>query len=259
MPESSLVLENLGVMRGKKTILRDVSLNVPQGECLGIVGPNGSGKSTLLEAILGYLPLSAGSIQVQGQMLVAMSAGDRSRSMAYVAQDATQLLSFTVEAFLNLAYFPWRKTLDPSIWEADRERLCIDFKLQDKLPRDLNSLSGGERQRVLLVQSLLQRPQILLLDEITNHLDIAYQLETLQFLRKLPLTKIMVLHDMNLAARFCDRLILLKEGSCLAAGPTIEVLTEHTLQELFGVSCEILRRNGRIHHIIFGSECRSAD
>jgi iron complex transport system ATP-binding protein len=247
-----LEIQNLTLHIGSKKILDSISLSVGPGECVGLVGPNGSGKTTLLQAILGFSRPSSGRVLWSGEDVERIGARARSQEMAYVAQDASGALPFTVESYLQLAYFPWQDQLKYSIWEKTLVELCHEFKLRDKLQRNLATLSGGERQRVILVQSLLQRPRLLLLDEITNHLDIAYQLEILQYLARQSMTRVLVLHDINLALRFCDRLVLLKEGRCLASGPSAKLLTEAMIQELFGVSCTILKAPNRRPYIVIG-------
>lgn len=249
----SLTVEDLVVRVQKKTLLKSLSFELKAGGCLGIIGPNGSGKTTLLQTILGFIPPDQGRVLLANKDLHTLPARERARSMAYVAQDSSAAaLPFTVESFLQLAFFPWRESLSSLTWEQDQKRLCAEFKLLDKLPRHLSTLSGGERQRVILVQSLLQRPKLLLLDELTNHLDIFYQLETLQYLSRQPMTRLMVLHDVNHAARFCDQLLMLKEGACIAAGPTADILTEKAIEDLFEVPCEIMRSSGGIRHVALG-------
>lgn len=253
MPDAVQV-SKLTLHRQRQAVLQDLSMTVREGECLGIIGPNGSGKSSLLQALLGFLPASEGEISLFGQDLRSFSSRARARLMACVMQDASAAQQFTVDSFLRLAYFPWQDRLDFRDWEKDSLRLCEEFDLSRKRDRTLLSLSGGERQRVFLVQSLLQRPRILLLDELTNHLDIAYQLETLQHLAQLKETKVMVLHDINLALRFCDRVLLLKEGKSLGVGPAVDLINETTMREIFGISCEIIRREGRIPYVVFGDK-----
>jgi iron complex transport system ATP-binding protein len=258
MPEAARIsVRNLSVQLQGRDILHTLSFDIEAGACVGILGPNGSGKTTLLQSILGFLPWARGRILFDDIDLSSMSAQEKSRTLAYVAQDASSSLSLTVDSFLELAYFPWRGHLRWEDWEQDLQRLLGEFNLTDKRQRKLGTLSGGERQRVILVQSLLQRPKILLLDEITNHLDIFYQLETLQYLCRKPMTKVMVLHDINLAARYCDHVIMLKDGRCVFAGPTDQVLREEMIQEVYGVPCEIVRREGRIHYIALGATDQS--
>ncbi len=249
---SALAIQNVSVSIGSRTLLHNISLDVKSGECCGIVGPNGSGKSTLLKTLLGYLRPSQGTISIGGRSLQHMSALERSRKMAYVQQEGTSMQGFKVRSFLELAFHPLTGIQDHGEWLAECEGLCQEFQLKDKLDLSLSVLSGGERQRLMLVQSLLQKPHILLLDELTNHLDIYFQLEILKKLKEIPQTKLMVLHDLNLAARFCDQVLLLQDGRKFGSGEPSAVLNEDSILRLFGVKSQIHRQAAGISHIQWG-------
>jgi len=248
----ALAMQNVSVSIGTCMILQNISFDVKPSECWGIIGPNGSGKSTLLKTLLGFLRPCQGTISIGGRPLRHMPALERSRKMAYVQQEGTSMQGFKVRSFLELAFHPLIGFQDYGEWQAECEVLCQEFDLKDKWDFALSVLSGGERQRLMLVQSLLQKPHILLLDELTNHLDIYFQLEILKKLKQLPQTKLMVLHDLNLAARFCDRILLLQDGRIFANGEPSAVLNEDSILRLFGVKSRIHRQAAGISHIQWG-------
>ncbi len=245
----ALQVEDLGVSLRGKALLADLSFDVRPGEWLGIVGPNGSGKSTLLQALVGFLKPKQGSIRIEGQRLDQLSALQRARIMAYIQQEASPMPGFRVSSFLELAFHPLEGVYDQGVWQEECAALCKEFQLENRQSSPLAELSGGERQRVLLVQSLLQKPKILLLDELTNHLDIYFQLEIMKKLQALPLTKVTVLHDLNLAARYCDRILSLQVGRNSGWGKPSEVLTEENLYRLYGVHCEVTRVGDSVSQI----------
>jgi len=251
MPENIVFdVQKLAVKAGEKALLRDISFQVPSGKLIGIIGPNGAGKSTLLKALLGFLPASEGRVLFHGKMIASYPARQRARLLAFLQQEAPPMPHMRIGAFLELAYFPLRGEVSSTVWERRRDELCQTFALLDQWQRPISELSGGEKQRLFLIQSLLQFPTTLLLDEITNHLDIAYQLDILQYLKQVPLTKIMVLHDLNLAARFCDHLLLLDRGELKACGSFSQVLTPNNLRLVFGVEVECVHdQKGTVQYV----------
>ncbi|MFW7381922.1 MAG: ABC transporter ATP-binding protein [Oligoflexus sp.] len=236
----ALQLVDLSVSYGKKKALHTLDLTVNAGECIGIIGPNGSGKSTLLKAILGFLPADTGEVLIDGISTRLMDHTARSRQIAYVPQDSGSDANFKVTEFLEMGQYPWMKMTDADERRKRLEKIVRCFDLGNLLDRRFHQLSGGERQRVHLAQSLLQEPKILLLDEITNHLDIYYQLEILKALHLLPQTKLIALHDLNLAARFCDRLLLLSGGVMQACGTAKDVLQRELIEDLYRVKSQFL-------------------
>lgn len=245
----ALRIDHLSVKLRDRLVLQDIDLSVQTGEWLGIIGPNGSGKSTLLRSILGYLPAERGAVKIFGVPLTQLKPQARARTLAYVQQEAPTMHGFKVKSFLELAYFPLEGAVAPGDWLASCTALCETFHLTSKWNTAIEELSGGEMQRLMLVQSLLQRPEILLLDELTNHLDIYYQLEMMQKLRELPQTKVTALHDLNLALRFCDRVLMLQEGRVFAVGRPTELLNEENIFALYGVRCRLARENGILNYI----------
>ncbi|MBC3271139.1 MULTISPECIES: ABC transporter ATP-binding protein [Pseudomonas] len=222
-------------------LLDGISLDVQRGETLGIVGPNGSGKSTLLKLLAGLREPSAGQVQLAGQVLGRMSRRSIAQTLAVVEQQADTDDGIRVFDAVALGRTPWLSALQP--WsDADEsivQQALVDVDAVHLRNRLWRSLSGGERQRVHIARALAQRPQILLLDEPANHLDIQHQLSILQVVRALPVTTLIALHDLNQALK-CDRLAVLERGRLVALGEPLQVLTPERLQTTFGVRAHYL-------------------
>lgn len=222
-------------------LLNGVSLDVQRGETLGIVGPNGSGKSTLLKLLAGLREPSVGQVQLDGRVLGKMSRRSIAQTLAVVEQQADTDDGIRVFDAVALGRTPWLSALQP--WspadDAIVEQALVDVDAVHLRNRLWRSLSGGERQRVHIARALAQRPQILLLDEPANHLDIQHQLSILQVVRALPVTTLIALHDLNQALK-CDRLAVLERGRLVALGEPLHVLTPERLQTTFGVRAHYL-------------------
>ncbi|MDX3928423.1 MAG: ABC transporter ATP-binding protein [Shinella sp.] len=237
---------------GGTMIVDGVSIDVPAGRTLGLLGPNGSGKSSLLRLICRLRKAESGMIALGGSDIASMGRLDVARRIAFVEQQATTDAQITVLEVVRLGRTPHRGPLAP--WSAkDDEAVASALRhvdMEAKAHQFWHTLSGGERQRVHIARALAQAPNELLLDEPTNHLDIQHQLEILALVARLPLTSIIALHDLNLAAMFCDRLAVLHRGRVVAAGTPEEVLTEELISRVFGVRAHVERspHHGR-HHI----------
>ncbi|WLG60261.1 ABC transporter ATP-binding protein [Pseudomonas sp. FP1762] len=222
-------------------LLNGVSLDVQRGETLGIVGPNGSGKSTLLKLLAGLREPSVGHVQLDGRTLGKMSRRTIAQTLAVVEQQADTDDGIRVFDAVALGRTPWLSALQP--WspadDAIVEQALVDVDAVHLRNRLWRSLSGGERQRVHIARALAQRPQILLLDEPANHLDIQHQLSILHVVRALPVTTLIALHDLNQALK-CDRLAVLERGRLVALGEPLHVLTPERLQTTFGVRAHYL-------------------
>lgn len=218
-------------------LLKETSFTLNAGEVLGIVGPNGAGKTTLLRMIYGYTRPLTGDIFVEGESLRKMAPRALARKVAAVLQEQPSDFALSVRDIVALGRVPHRLGLstagerDEDIVSAAMAKLGIEQFAH----RALSTLSGGERQRVMVARALAQEPQILVLDEPTNHLDIRHQLEVLQLIRDLDLTIITSLHDLNLAADVCDRILMLKNGYTQGFGTPREVLREADVEETFKV------------------------
>ncbi|WP_299651088.1 ABC transporter ATP-binding protein [uncultured Jannaschia sp.] len=250
----SVLAEKLDWGVGRKTILRDVSITVAPGETLGLVGPNGSGKSSLLRLLAGLKRPHAGRVTINGQNIAHVPRKALSREVAFVQQSASTETSVSVLDVVRLGRTPHRSAL--SGWSAEDEAAVAHALTRvDMLGHKAQSwqtLSGGERQRVHIARALAQSPRVMFLDEPTNHLDIHHQIEILRMVRNLDLTSIIALHDLNLAAMFCDRIVVMQAGSVFAAGTPKVVLTEKLLREVFRVSADVTCVNaGAGPHIRF--------
>ncbi len=235
-------------------VVDGVTLDVAPGKTLGLLGPNGSGKSSLLRLICRLRKAASGVVTLGGTDINAMSRQDIARRVAFVEQQATTEAQVTVLEVVRLGRTPHRGPLSP--WNAADDRAVRDALLQvgmlEKAHQLWHTLSGGERQRVHIARALAQTPSQLLLDEPTNHLDIQHQLDILSLVARLPVTSIIALHDLNLAAMFCDTVAVLSRGRVVAAGTAEEVLTEALIADVFGVRVHVERsaHHGR-HHIHF--------
>jgi iron complex transport system ATP-binding protein len=238
-----LEAREISVNYGMREAVRGVSLSAVPGEVVVIIGPNGAGKSTLMRALNGSLVPTRGEILLDGKSLRSFARRAVSRRIAVVAQEAELRFPVTVLEFALGGRYAWSST-GAWGWETERDveiaRTAIsETGLEDFSGRLMNELSGGERQRAVLARSLATGAEILLLDEPTANLDLAHQATVLRLVRarcdKLKAAAVVVTHDINLAATFADRALLLKGGQTLADGSPREVLTPETLGELFDI------------------------
>ena len=248
--------DNIQVSFGSKSILHDISLAIQDKEFVGIIGPNGSGKSTFLKCLYRVLEPSGGKIYFDGFELSSLSHRDRALKMAVVAQHSTVNFDFSVLEMVLMGRSPYKGLLDRDQlddYEIARHALA-EVGLSDFESRNFNTLSGGEQQRVILARALAQRTECLVLDEPTNHLDIKYQLELMTIVKRLDSTVVSAIHDLNLAAIYCDRIIALKEGHIVCSGTPQEVLTAETIRHIYGVSAMVQTLpDGRLN-IIYNME-----
>ncbi|MFF1734563.1 ABC transporter ATP-binding protein [Streptomyces sp. NPDC058247] len=227
---------------GGHLILDGVSVHPAPEGITGLIGPNGSGKTTLLRLLAGTLTPQAGVVTLDGSPLSTVGRREFARRVAVVEQQADTQVELTVEDVVRLGRIPHRRAWMPASAqdeEAVRSALART-DLTDRAHRLWHTLSGGERQRVQIARALAQRPRELLLDEPTNHLDIQHQLDLLDLLAELRLTSVIALHDLNLAAMYCDQLVVLREGRVIAAGAPADVLTEELIARVYGVRATVL-------------------
>ncbi|WP_432542109.1 ABC transporter ATP-binding protein [Kineococcus sp. SYSU DK002] len=228
---------------GSVPVLRGVDLDAPDGKVTGLLGPNGSGKTTLLRTLYGSLRPSAGSVSVDGLDVASAGARELARRVSVVVQEHGGDLPLTVADVVLLGRTPHRGVFGGTS-AADLEVVASSLRRVGALPlasRVFAGLSGGEKQRVLVARALAQSAGHLLLDEPTNHLDVRYQHEVLDLVRGLGSTVVVVLHDLNLAAVYCDRVVLLSGGSVHAAGVPEEVLVPEILEPVYEVQVRRLR------------------
>ncbi|MDI6892851.1 MAG: ABC transporter ATP-binding protein [Actinomycetota bacterium] len=228
-------------------VIKGVSLSVGGGEFLGVIGPNGCGKSTLIKAICGILRSSRGGVFIGKTNLRDLSALEVARRIAVVPQDFHTEFAFTVHEIVSMGRSPHLRRFQSGT-KADVDAIEGAMRATNSLylaEKRITELSGGEKQRVIIAQALAQEPEILILDEPTSHLDINYQLEIMELARRLNgegLTVLTVLHDLNLASAYCERLVLLNDGKVFADGSVDEVLTPENIGKTFGVDV-IVHRN----------------
>lgn len=231
---------NLRFSYGKVPVLRGVSLEAKTGATLGLIGPNGSGKTTLLRCLYGSHRPKQGTVQIDGQPLASMSQRQIARTAAVVVQENAGDLPLTVTDTILLGRAPHQSSFGRTS-EEDIEIATNALKKVGALHlarRTFSNLSGGEKQRVLIAKAIAQNTPHLLMDEPTNHLDIHFQHEVLNLVRQLPQTTIIVMHDLNLAAQYCDYLVLLDEGKVRAEGLPQTVLNPDILEPIYQVRIE---------------------
>ncbi|OZM80790.1 ABC transporter ATP-binding protein [Pseudonocardia sp. MH-G8] len=228
--------------RGGAIVVDSVSVRPEPGDTVGLLGPNGSGKSSLLRLLAGLAQPTVGTVSLDGTDLRRLRRQHVARSVAVVGQHADTDVDVTVRAVVALGRIPHRGFLGPD-HEADAaavDRALEQTGLTALADRLWRRLSGGERQRTQIARALAQQPRELLLDEPTNHLDIRHQLEVLSLVSRLPVTSVVALHDLNLAALFCDHLMVLSAGRVVAAGAARDVLTPELIAEVYQVRAEVI-------------------
>lgn len=228
-------------------ILSQVSLSVGKNEFVGLIGPNGSGKSTLLKNIYRQYVPSSGMVYLNGKDVFKMKSKEAARQMAIVAQENQPDFDFSVKEMILMGRYSRKKMLEPDNqedFEAVKKALAM-VGMEHTEERSFLSLSGGEKQRIYLAMAFAQESELIILDEPTNHLDIGYQLYIMEIMRQFQDKTIFTsVHDMNLAARYCDRIILLKDGHIIDNGRPEEVLTKEQIREVFHVDAEIEKKGG---------------
>jgi iron complex transport system ATP-binding protein len=237
-------LDNVSVAFGDLTVLDEVSCQVESGEFVGLVGPNGAGKTTLLRTINGVLPPDSGTVTLDGDALSELSSREVGRRVATVPQDTHIGFSFTAEQVVEMGRTPHRSRLDWSDHGDSVERALVRTETTELRDRTVEELSGGERQRVLLARALAQETTALVLDEPTASLDINHQIQVLDIVRSLvdeDRAAVAAIHDLDLAARYCDRLVLLQDGGIRASGPPDSVLADPSLEEAFDTQTAVTR------------------
>lgn len=237
----SIRAEQLTWKIGGKTVLDTVSLEAAPGELLGLLGPNGSGKTSLLRLLAGLKPPHSGRVMLDREDVRSISRQSIAQRVAFVEQHATTNANLRVIDVVKLGRFPHRSMF--SGWSLADER-AVEGALEKagmtgKRNDHWHSLSGGEKQRVHIARALAQTPKELLLDEPTNHLDIQHQIGLLKLVSGLSVTSIIALHDLNHAAMFCDRLVVLRQGRVVASGHPGDVLTEDLLKDVFSVEARV--------------------
>ena len=222
---------------GKSDILKGIDIDVKNKEFVGIIGPNGSGKSTFLKCIYRTLKPSSGIIKLDEVNLSKLSIKESSKKMAVVSQHNYYDFDFNVGEIVLMGRSPHKKMMERDSqrdYEIMNEALAKVDMLHCK-DRNFNTLSGGEQQRIILARALAQETDCLILDEPTNHLDIKYQLQLMNIVKKLDIEVIAAIHDLNIAAMYCDKIYVLKDGKIVAYGTPKDVLTKELIKEVYEV------------------------
>ncbi len=236
-----LKVQNLSFSYNEKEVLKDISFEVKKGEFVGVIGPNGSGKSSLLKNIYRSLSPKTGTILLENENLVKMSHKKSAKKMAVVGQENPIVFDFLVEEIVAMGRSPHKKIFelddsnDKKIVKNALELLGIT-KLAKKSYKEL---SGGEKQRVIIARAVAQEANLFILDEPTNHLDISYQMQIFELIKGFEMTVLSAIHDLNLAALFCDRLIVLKNGEIVLEGTPVEVLTSENIFDIYNVNSSV--------------------
>lgn len=244
---TQLTADYLALAYNGQTVVRDVSLSVSSGEVLGLIGPNGSGKTSVLRALAGLHRPACGVVSLDGRDVSRLPVAERARAIGLVPQGENYAWPLIVDEVVLLGRAAHRGWLLPfsGADAAVVEHALVSTSLMALRQRRIDQLSGGEHQRTLIARALAQEPKVLLLDEPTANLDLHYQMQILNLVSRLAsdhqLAVVIAIHDLTLAARYCDRLMLLRDGQVFACDAPNSVLTPENLQTVFGIDAELYR------------------
>lgn len=241
--------ENINITLEKNNILKGINIEVDNKEVVGIIGPNGSGKSTLLKCIYRVLKPNDGAILLDNVDIKEIPVKESSKRLAVLSQHNNYNFDFTVKDIVLMGRSPHKKFMERDnkedydiVNEALKKVDMFEFK-----DRSFQSLSGGEQQRVILARALAQQPKCLILDEPTNHLDIKYQLQLMRIVKGLGIEVIAAIHDLNIAAMYCDKIYVLKDGEIIKNGKPKDVLTQELIKDVYEVDAEVILNEERVH------------
>lgn len=260
---NSIVTERLDIAYDDTMIVKELNMKIPHGKITSIIGPNGCGKSTVLKAVGRILKPKNGIVYLAGKDITTLSTKEIAKDMAILPQTPTAPSGLTVGELIAYGRFPHQKgfgKLNPEDKEIIRWALSVT-KLGELENREIDTLSGGQRQRVWIAMALAQQTDLILLDEPTTYLDLAHQLEVLELLydlnRKEKVTIVMVLHDLNLAARFSDYMVAIRAGHIIEHGTPFEVMTPDVLRDVFLIEAEIAHesKTGRPICLTYNLKC----
>ena len=250
----NIAIDNIAARFGDRGVLHDVSARFAAGSLSGVIGPNGAGKTTLVRALLGLIPLTGGNISFDGVSLPELSISQRARMLAYLPQSESVHWPITVERLVALGRLPH---LAPLARISDHDRAAIEDALdqtdmQDFRHRTATELSGGERARAMLARALAVGGNVLIADEPLASLDPAHQFEVMAIMRKQAeagRTVVLILHDLAMARRYCDHLLLLDQGRVIADGTPQDVLTPERIAATYNIHVDLIERDGETHLI----------
>ncbi len=222
-------------------ILDNLSFEVKRNEFLGFIGPNGAGKSSLLRCLFGKNSISSGSLSFNQQAINQYSRRELAQQIAVLIQEPPTQFEMSVFDVVAMGLIPNRPLFSFSTQEDQQTitHALEKVELLNKAQNAFNTLSGGEKQRVMVARAIVQDPKVLILDEPTNHLDIQHQIDVLQLAKEMNITVLLSIHDLNMAAAFCDRLILMKEGRIITSGEPDSVLTRDNLEYVFNIRAQV--------------------
>ncbi len=225
----------------KTSVLSSLNFKIKRNKITGVIGPNGAGKSSLLRCLFGKNKISSGSLIFNNKNVNDYSRKELAQNIAVVLQEPPTQFDMDVFELVSLGLIPNLKLLSfPTAKDKQRVTSALaDVELTEKQHCSFNTLSGGEKQRVMLARAIVQETKILILDEPTNHLDIQHQIDILYLIKKLNITIILSIHDLNIASLFCDELILMDDGKIVSKGNSRDVLTELNLKNVFKVNAEV--------------------
>ncbi|MGG7057402.1 ABC transporter ATP-binding protein [Clostridium nigeriense] len=241
--------EKINVVLDKFNILKEINMEVDNKEFVGIIGPNGSGKSTFLKCLYRVLKPSKGIIKLDGIDMRSISVKESSKMVGVLSQHNNYNFDFTVKDIVLMGRSPHKKFMERDNKEDyDIVNNALEnVDMLDLKDRTFQSLSGGEQQRVILARALAQNPKCLILDEPTNHLDIKYQLQLMKIVRNLNIEVIAAIHDLNIAAMYCDKIFVLKDGEIIKYGKPKDVLTKELIKDVYEVDSKIIVDKERVH------------
>lgn len=239
-------IKNLSYVLNGKEILKNINLEIKKNCITGILGANGSGKTTLLKHLVRELP-SKNSIYIEDRNIEKIGRKEFARKIAFVEQSANTIGEISVEETVMMGRYPYKKPFLDYGSEDKKivEEVIADFKLEELKEKKIGNLSGGELKRTFIAKAVAQQTDIIVLDEPINHLDIKYQLSLMNFLKGMKdKTIIFSIHNIDLALKFCDEIILIKSGEVIESGKTMETLTSDKIKTTFGVDTMIRRVEG---------------
>lgn len=248
-----LQINKLKVVINNHVIINSLDFDIKGNKLIGLIGPNGSGKTTFLRTIYNYLKPKSGTIYLDNQIITEMTVNELAKKIAVVKQERESSGDFTVFEYVSFGRSPYKNLMERMSYEDIRIiKLSLNKVGIDKLSdRYLSSLSGGEKQRVVIARAIAQQSSILLLDEPTNHLDPKYQIEVMELVKSLDCLCIVVMHDLNLASMYCDKLFLINKGKIVIGGKPDKVLTVENISKVYGIKCKVEKLNGTKYPQLF--------
>lgn len=238
---SLISLDGLSWYCGERKILDDISFQIAEGDFVGLIGPNGAGKSSLMRCCYRMNRPSKGTVSILGRDIWKHSLKDNAQQVAVILQEHHDHLGLSVTDVIMQGLAPHKKLFE---WDTPQDhayvsKVIADMDLESFKDSLFSHLSGGEKQRVMLARAIVQKPRLLIMDEPTNHLDVHYQIDLLNKVKRLGVTVLASFHDLNLAAAFCDQILVLKAGRLHASGEASNVLTAELIREVFNASVQV--------------------